>query len=119
MSAHRAAAHRRPKSFSRIWSCLAATAVMAAFTVAGSQPATASLSCPLCTNFVTTYDPDGNAGPAAPITRMHRNLLVNLPYALDVNGNLPPLPLGILPLSGYELSVKVQALDASKPTITI
>ncbi|MEX2194219.1 MAG: hypothetical protein WD844_02960 [Thermoleophilaceae bacterium] len=81
-------------------------------------PADAHL-CGVCASFVTTHDPDG-AGPAGARTRMHEEIVPNVPYALDVDGNLPPLPLGLLPvLPGYEMRVNVQGLDAVRPTITI
>lgn len=76
-------------------------------------------SCSLCANFVTTFDRDGTAGPLAPSTRMQRNLMPNVPYALDVDGTLSPMPLGIFPLPGYELRATVQALAADRPTVKL
>jgi hypothetical protein len=76
-------------------------------------------SCTLCANFVTTSDADGTNGPVAPFTRMHRDIVSNVPYALDVDGSLPPVPLGILPLPGYELRATVEALSADRPTVTL
>jgi hypothetical protein len=97
-------------------SVLSASAVVVALLALTPAPSTAA-TCPLCTNFVTTYDPDGT-GPAAPVTRLHRNLLVDVPYALDVDGTLKPLLLG-LPLPGYEVSVTVLAVNPDKPTVVI
>ena len=51
---------------------------------------------------------------------MHEEIVPNVPYALDVDGPLPPVPLGLLPLvPGYEIRVNVQGLDAVTPKITI
>jgi hypothetical protein len=90
-------------------------------------------TCALCTNYVTTFDPDGESG-VPPFTRMHRNLLVNVPYVLDVDGNLPPLPLApldvglqvvvgghdVLPtVPGYELRAVVQTLTGERPTVRL
>lgn len=76
-----------------------------------------SPTCALCVDFVTTYDPPGAAPPT---TKLHRNVIANVPHALDVDGPGGPLPLGLLPLvPGYELRVNVQGLDATHPTIRI
>lgn len=97
---------------------LVAALACAALLAAPVAPAGAHL-CGVCAEFVTTHDPDG-AGPVSARTRMHREIAPNVPYALDVNGGLPPVPLGLLPLvPGYELRVNVQGLSATKPTITI
>ena len=77
-----------------------------------------SLSCSLCANFVTTFDRDGT-GTGAPVTRLHRDLLPNFTYQLDVDGSQPPklLLLGADPV--YELSARVEAVSADKATIML
>lgn len=86
---------------------------------AGAAATAEAHVCSTCARFVTTHDPDG-PGPAAAKTRLHEEIAPNVPYALDVDGSLPPAPLGLLPLiPGYEMRVNVQGLDASKPRITI
>lgn len=87
--------------------------------LAGAAASAEAHVCSVCARFVTTHDPDG-PGPAAAKTRLHEEIAPNVPYALDVDGNLPPAPLGLLPLvPGYEMRVNVQGLDAAKPRITI
>jgi hypothetical protein len=86
----------------------------------GAGPAPpAATTCSLCTNFVTTFDPDGTAGPAAPITKLHHNLVVGLRYAIDVDGTHPDVPFGALALPGYELSITVLVVNPDRPTILI
>lgn len=137
-------ASRRPAVWAR-WLCAFACAgvAMAAATVALVAPVTASgasievhasidvdavlelggllplgdSTCALCANFVTSFDRDG-AGTGAAFTRMHRNLLVNATYQLDVDGTQPPKLL-LVPEPGYELSARVQAISPDRPTITL
>lgn len=86
--------------------------------LAGASDAQAQ-SCPLCVDFVTTYDAD-RGGPLPAKTRLQPQLVANVPYVVDVDGGLPPLPLGVLPIvPGYELRVTVAATDAAKPTVTV
>ncbi len=91
-------------------------------------PSLSSVSCPICVSFVTTYKPGGGQSP---VTEMHSNLLVDVPYAIDVHGSAPDLPIGLLsglPVSalssipaslGYDLVVEVEATNSSTPDITI
>jgi hypothetical protein len=101
-----------------ILGCAIAFAVGAGWLFA-SMPAKSATGCTICATFVTSFDPDGPGG-AAPRTRSHPNLIANVPYALDVDGNGAPLPLGILPLlPGYEVRTNVIGLDATRPEITV
>ena len=77
----------------------------------------ASSTCGICVNFYTEYDRDGPGG-AAPVKRYHQNLYANVPYSLDVNGNLGDLAGG-LAIPGYEIRVVVEGLSATNPTIRI
>jgi hypothetical protein len=81
-----------------------------------AAPAAAASSCAVCVSFVTTHK--GPLGTTT--TKLHKDLLILVPYVLDVDGPLPPLPIGILPVApGYDVRVTVTALDAAKPKITI
>ena len=73
-------------------SAACAVALLAGMLVA-SVASAAARTCALCTTWVTTFDPDGSNGPAAPFTRVQSNLLVDVSYAIDVTGNLQPVPL--------------------------
>jgi hypothetical protein len=94
-------------------------AIAAACGLLAPTAAQAQGSCSACVDFVTT-SPTGGVRTAPPVTRMHKGLVANVPYVLDVDGPLPPLPLGVLPvLPGYEIRATVEGLDAEKPTIRI
>lgn len=112
----------RTRELVRLGASLAATVAIALSLAAGAGGATSEgepRACPLCVSFVTTFDPDGS-GAATAKTREHRDLVANVTYALDIDGDLPPVALGALTLlPGYEVSTNVQALDASKPKITV
>lgn len=43
----------------------------------------------------------------------------NVSYALDVDGDLPPVPLGVFPLPGYELSATMWVINADRPTVKL
>lgn len=73
--------------------------------------------CPLCLTFVTTADLDG-PGSLPPITKVHRNIVANAPYSLDVDTVLPPLPGG-LPVPLYDVAVRVDAISTEAATIHI
>jgi len=120
-------ARPRPTYRRRLTALLSVLSMAAALAVAAvplTAPADAA-SCAVCVGIVTTYDPDGTAGPQAPVTRYYKNLLVDVPYSLDVDGTKGPAPfVGLLqPLisivPGYEINVTVLAVDPDKPTITI
>lgn len=95
-----------------------AVAAVACAALLAAAPADAHV-CGVCLEFVTTHDAD-RSGPGPSHTRMHSEIAPNVPYALDVDGALPPAPLGLLPvLPGYEVRVNVEGLDAVKPRISI
>lgn len=99
--------------------CAVAAGALALLWSSPGTPGAGAQSCALCVDFFTKWDPDGPGGSGG-ATRMHRDIIANVPYALDVNGSQPPLPLGLLPVvPGYEVKVTVAALDAEKPTIRI
>lgn len=101
------------------WILSAAAAIAFAFAVpaAAAAPAHAQV-CTLgtCAGFVTVHDSDGN-GPAPAKTRHHENLVANLTYYLDTDGDLPAAQATVL--GDYELRVKIEGLSADKPKVTI
>lgn len=100
-----------------ILSAAAAIAVAFALPAAAAAPAHAQVcSLGTCAGFVTVHDSDGN-GPAPAKTRHHENLVANLTYYLDTDGDLPAAQATVL--GDYELRVKIEGLSADKPKVTI
>lgn len=120
----------------------AVVAVIQSFVVPAAVPALGATdvppvdgpACSICTSFVTTFDRDGN-GTLPSFTRMHRDLVTNVAYVLDVDGSLPPAPFvpavdvyaqvtvndePLLPtVGGYEIKATVQTLSGERPTVRL